>query len=259
MNNPGSRAVSTTYTMKAAAEFRTLLRSASSITARSASALWKQTCSRTFHEGQIVTPSWRKSNDGGAIPLATTVSTTRRGSRTSLSTSFRSRPSIPKRGMVSSSTLATRATPLHGHDQCSLFDNALWWGDSGHRESLEKASNSTMRALALRTATSRADQRQKVQVITTEMSLVSDPGDECTNEKYRELVERLGVMLESLAQHNHVWKHLMGDGGPGKNRIGCAGNDGGVASSATSAVLDDARQATDEEFLRMGTHTVRAH
>lgn len=116
-----------------------------------------------------------------------------------------------------------------------------------------------MRALAQRTATTRAGQRQKVQVITTEMSLVSDPGDEGTNEKYRELVERLGVMLESLPQHNHVWKHLMGDGVTGKNRIGCAVNDGGVALAATSAVLDDARQATDEEFLRMGTHTVRTH
>lgn len=91
------------------------------------------------------------------------------------------------------------------------------------------------------------------------MSLVSDPGDEGTNEKYRELVERLGVMLESLPQRGHVWKHLMGDGVTGKNRIGCAGNDGGVTLSATGAMVDNARQATDEEFLRMGTHTVRAH
>jgi len=76
--------------------------------------------------------------------------------------------------------------------------------------------------------------------------------------RYRELVEGLNAMLESLPQRGHVWKHLVGTGRDEHRRIGCVGNVGGVITTATSAVLDDARQATDAELLLMGTHTVRA-
>jgi hypothetical protein len=70
--------------------------------------------------------------------------------------------------------------------------------------------------------------------------------------RYRELIINIESMLDELPQDRHVWKHLVGDGTKSSSRREASID----ASPTTAAALGDARQATDAELLRLGTHTV---
>jgi hypothetical protein len=70
----------------------------------------------------------------------------------------------------------------------------------------------------------------------------------CAGHRYRDLIENIEGMLDKLPQDHHVWTHLLGDG---TERESMADE-----TTLTTAAMGAARQATNAELLRLGTHTV---